>query len=184
MIAPHELRIAEYVIDESGAVDLLIAGIRRDKRGRKTDPANYRLFLVGALLTIVECGNCVVQEIHETLTRRIPLDDQHRLGVRRWKTDHMGNMTLDVLNIHDLYNVTKTLSARLDYGNGTQPDLDDEERGRRHGVIQSFCDQLMDVFDFGWSSNTYALDATGIWSWGRGNGVGVETSAEEKAIAA
>ncbi len=48
--------------------------------------------------------------------------------------------------------------------------IDDTERDRRHDVIRTYCDSLMDVFQLRWTSSVSAIDATGVWSWGRGYG--------------
>ncbi|GBE23196.1 MAG TPA: hypothetical protein ENH00_13550 [Actinobacteria bacterium] len=169
MITENQTQMVSYIIDSSGVVDLLLDRIRRDGRGRKTDPAPYRLLMIGGLLSVIDNGTFVIKDIYETLTSSIPLDEQFTLGVRRWTRNRLtGEETVRVMSINDLYYVTKRISKALDYGKGSAPNLDEEERERRHDVIQAFCDALMDVFDLGWESTTYALDATGIWSWGRG----------------
>ncbi len=164
MIAKHMVDIAVHIVDSSGAVDILLDGRNRSPRGRKTDPTPYRLLLIGGYLNVITRGNFVVEDIYDTLTCRLSIDDQFRLGVRRWHNDE-----LKVLSVHALYNVTKALDQFLAYGEGSAPDLDPVERERRHKVIQDFCDALMDVFDLGFTSRTYAIDATGIWSWGKGH---------------
>ncbi len=169
MITPRDIAAAEYIIDTSGAVDILISGRQRSNRGRKTDPTNWRLYLLGGLLTVQECGNFVVTDIHRTLTERLPFDEQFRLGVRRWVTDTTtGQRVQKTISKADLDNITKAINKDLGYGRATGAGLDETEANRRRQVIQSYCDALMDVFDLGWTSTTYAMDATGIWSWGRG----------------
>lgn len=171
MIDAHDVRLAEHIIDTSGAVDILLAGRQRDKRGRKSDPMNYRLFLVGGLLNVMTQGNFVIEDVHVTLTKRLCLDDQFHLGVRRWKVERKGEnrKKMDVITVHDLYNVSKTLNEGLRYGDGSAKDIDVGERARRHSVITDYCDALMDVFDLDFKSRSYAIDATGIWSWGKGS---------------
>lgn len=169
MISPHQTQMAAYIVDSSGVVDLLLEGIRRDGRGRKTDPTPYRLLMIGGLLSVIDNGTFIIKDIYETLTKNIPLDEQFALGVRSYKTNPLtGQGKVRVMTISDLYYVTKRISKALDYGKGSAPDLDEKERARRHAVVRAFSDALMDVFDLGWRSSTYALDATGIWSWGRG----------------
>ena len=169
MITPHQTQMASYIVDSSGIVELLLDGMRRDGRGRRTDPAPYRLLMIGGLLSVIDNGTFIIKDIHETLTENIPVDEQFALGVRRCTTSRAtGNVKVRVMQISDLYYVTKRISKALDYGKGSAPNLDDAERARRRHVVRAFSDALMDVFDLGWHSTTHALDATGIWSWGRG----------------
>jgi hypothetical protein len=169
MISPNDIAAAEYIIDTAGLVSILLDGRKRSNRGRKTDPKPYRLLLLGGLLNVQTRGNFVITDIHRTLVERIPFDEQLRLGIRVPCTDPVtGERLVDVLRLHDLNNALAALRKDLSYGTGSAPDIDDAERTRRNDVIRRFCDALMDVFDFGWTSNTYAMDATGIWSWGRG----------------
>ncbi len=167
MIPSLDVRIAEYVVDQSGAVDILLDGRKRSQRGRKTNRDHYRLFLIGGLLCVMHHGCFVIDKMHKTLTEDLPLDDQFRIGVRRRHETRSGEETIAVLDVHAFYRVTRTFSEDLDYGEDAK-DIDDDERDRRHEVVRSYCDALMDVFDFGWTTTTYAIDATGLWSWGRG----------------
>ncbi len=170
MITPQEIRWAEHIVDSSGAVAILTAGLRRDPRGRKQDPGNLRLLLIGILLSIRERRSASVADIYRTLTRDLPLNEQFRLGVRKQRFDEDGRAEgpVQVISIHAFYQLTKTITQRLSYGPATAPDIDDEERTFRRRVLQQCCDGVMDVFDFGWSSTTYAVDATGVWSWAIG----------------
>lgn len=170
MISPNDIAAAEYIIDTAGLVPILLDGRKRSNRGRKTDPKPYRLLLLGGFLNVQTRGNFVITDIHATLVERIPFDEQLRLGIRVPCTDPVtGERLVDVLRLHDLNNALAALRRHLSYGTGSAPDIDDDERARRHEVTRTFCDALMDVFDnFGWTSDTFAMDATGIWSWGRG----------------
>jgi hypothetical protein len=169
MITTSDIAAAEHIIDTSAAVDILLDGRQRSNRGRKTNRNHWRLYLIGGLLTVQECGNFVITDVHRTLVERVPFDEQFRVGVRRWATDKKtGERYLDVITKADLDNVTKAINRDLGYGRNTGQDFDDAERERRRGVIQAYCDALMDVFDLGWTGTTYAMDATGIWSWARG----------------
>lgn len=168
MIRPGDIRRAAYVIDESDVVNTLLNARRRDSRGRKTDPTNYRLFFIGGLLCIQEHGNFVIDAIHKTLTDDISLHEQFELGVRRWKKRKDGTEYVDILSVHDLYNVSKTLSSGLAYGHGAAPDLDAEDRARRHGGIRNASDALLDVCNLGFDVRTQAIDASGLWAWGKG----------------
>lgn len=168
MITTRDIAAVEHIIDSSGAVDILLDGRQRSNRGRKTNRSHWRLYLLGGLLTVQECGNFVITDVHRTLVERISFDEQFRLGVRRWVTDTTtGERFLEIITKADLDNVTKAINKSFGYGRNTGDGLDDD-RARRRGVIQAYCDALMDVFDLGWTSTTYAMDATGIWSWARG----------------
>lgn len=168
MIRPDDIRRASYVIDTSDVVNVLLDARRRDRRGRKTDPTNYRLFLIGGLLCIQEHGRFVIDAIHKTLTEDISLHEQFELGVRRWKTRKDGTEYVDILSVHDLYNVSKTLSNDLAYGHGAAPELDAEDRARRHAAIRNASDALLDLCNLGFDVRTQAIDASGLWAWGKG----------------
>lgn len=169
VIKLQTIAAAEYIIDRSGAVDVLLDGRRRSRRGRKTNRDHWRLYLLGGLLTVQERGNFVITDIHRTLVDRLPFDEQFRLGVRRWATDpDSGERYLEIISKTDLDNVTKAINRSLGYGRHSGRGLDDTERARRRAVIQDYSDALMDVFDLGWASDVYAIDATNIWSWARG----------------
>lgn len=169
MITRHDIAIAEYIIDTSGVVDILLDGRRRSNRGRKTNRDHWRLYLLGGLLTVQECGNFVIRDVHETLVRRLPLEERFRLGVCRMATDpSTGEPYPRYIDVEDLNNVTASIRRSYGYGRASGECVDEHERERRRAVIRSYCDALMDVFDLGWTSSTYALDATGVWSWARG----------------
>src|SRR5690606_3145827 len=110
----------------------------------------------------------VVTHIYETLTRKIPLDFQLDLGIAQLVTKPDGTRTVEMINKSQLDYVNKRISDRLDYGPGSAPDLEDDERDRRRQVLTSASAAALDVFDFGWDSNAYAIDAPAVWSWGRG----------------
>lgn len=169
MITDRQVIEAEYIIDTSGVVDILLEGRKRSNRGRKTNRDHYRLFLIGGFLNVHTRGNFVIDDVYATLTQRISLN--HRLALRvRWPVpNHTGGHDMAVLGLHDLYHVSKGLNRYLAYGQGSAPLLSDEERERRHQVVQHFCDALTDVFDLGFFTRTYAIDATGLWFWGKGN---------------
>jgi hypothetical protein len=164
MIRRDHLTIVEYVIDTTNAVNVLADGMTRDRRGRPLDRNRLRLLLVGWMLAIGERRSATIADVHSVLTCDLPFEDQLRLGIREQRPDG----TLTTLKIENLYSLIKRLDQALGYGRGKQPDLDDTERRRRHSVIQHYNDALMDVFDLGFSSTTFALDATGLWSWAKG----------------
>lgn len=163
MILRSDIRRAEYIIDTSGIVDILEDGVRRSPRGRKAKTDALRLLLLGMYLSVHHGGSAAITDIHATLTVKLPLDEQFRLGIRQ----HTGSTTSTV-SYRNLEYQANRINTNLAYGHGSQPHLDDTERIRRHTTVTTALNALMDVFDLGWSSSTIALDATGIWSWGKG----------------
>lgn len=163
MISHEDVAAAEYLIRETKALVALTEGLRRSPRGRKPNDRALELLLIGLFLSIQDRGVATVLGAHRTLTEELPLDEQLRLGVR-FQVD--GKM--ETISYRELTTQADRLSDLLAYGELSTPDLDDEERRRRQAVVTGFSNTLMDAFDFGWEVDTYALDATGIWSWGRG----------------
>lgn len=163
MILPSDIRRAEYIIDTSGIVDILETGVQRSPRGRKAKVDTLRLLFIGMFLSIHHGGSAAITDIHATLTVKLPLDEQYRLGIRA----HDGTTT-SAVTYRNLEYQANRINKSLAYGHGSEPHLDDTERDRRHSTVTTALNALMDVFDLGWSSSTLALDATGIWSWGKG----------------
>lgn len=167
MITHAEVARAVHIIDQSGIVDTLVNGYRTDKRGGKADPTELRLWFVGSLLAQMHLRSATVQSAHRVLTEMLPIDVKLALGVT---TRHEANgvVTYQDIAIDVFYRWTSRLGQKLGWGEGQNPDIDDAERQRRHEVVTTACFDLMDVFDLGWTSDTFAIDDTGVWSWGRG----------------
>ncbi len=162
MITPAQVRRAEYIVDTSDIVAKMEVGIQRDSRGRKKPEHTLRLLIIGLYLAISERGSATITDVHKLLTVDLPVNEQIRLKIR--KRD--GGRVV-VATRKQLYYQAARLHA-LEYGVGSAPDLDAEERQRRHHVIISMSNGMMDVFDLGWKSMVFAMDATGIWSWAKG----------------
>lgn len=178
MITSHDVDLAAYVIDTSGVVDILEEGCNRDRRGRKMNRNHLRVFLIGGVLTLMDKGGFLVTHCYKTLTEDLHIEDQHRLGVRYWATNPDGTQEVRVLRKHHLDYITKRLNGYLAYGE-SEP-IHDDERRRRHDVIRRYWDALLDVFDLGFDHSSVAIDATGIWSWGRGSfTAGTDTGQED-----
>lgn len=160
MISETELELAEYVIDASGAVEILASGMN-GKRGPKQEPGQLRLLLLGLFLSIRHHGRGTVLEAHRVLTQNLPHSAKLRLGV---VTVHADGRT-ETISTDVLFRWTKKISERLGYSKNTHPELDDTERTRRHQVIRDYCDAMMDVFAFAATSTMFALDATGLHAW-------------------
>lgn len=162
MITELSVALAEHVIDSSNAVNILNNGIPRDGRGRPTNERLLRTLLIGWLLTNQEHGTMRITQVHRVLTERLNADTQRRLGVLVER-----NGTEQLITRSPLDAMVRRLEDRLGYGTGTHPDLDDTERRRRERVITAFSDALADVFNDGFTSTTFAIDASGIWTWGK-----------------
>ena len=87
---------------------------------------------------------------------------RRRLGVlitRNGVEHHINRSPLDAM--------VRRIEDGLGYGPGTHPHLDPDERTRRERVITRFSDALLDVFNEDFTSSVYALDASGMWTWGK-----------------
>ena len=162
MITALTVSLVEHVVDTSNAVNILVDGLKRDRRGRPFNPAMLRTLLIGWLLTNQEYGTMRIEHVHRVLTTRLDIPTQRRLGViidRNGKEQTITRSPLDAM--------VRRLENGLGYGEGTHPNLDDDERKRRQKVMISFSDALLDVFNEGFISTHYAIDASGIWTWGK-----------------
>ena len=162
MITATDVALAEYIVDQSSMVEIIFAELRDDGPGVKPSAQNLRLLFVGMFLSIHHRGSGTITDIFDLITRQLDTATQIRLGVRR---------ELDLglqLNIENLYYFTKTINRRLNWGRSVAPALGKAEVQRRRRAILSVCDNVMDVFQLGWTSDTFALDATGLWAWGKG----------------
>ena len=163
MISHEDIAIAQYIVSESGAFAVLRDGLERCSRGRKPNDRMLELLLLGLLLSIQDRGVATVKGAWRTLTESIPWDEQLRLGTSRVVGD-----VREPISYRDLTYQAGRITDRLAYGDRSTPDLDDEERTRRRIVINNFSNTLMDCFDFDWDCGVFSMDATAIWSWGRG----------------
>ncbi|MTA15268.1 MAG: hypothetical protein F2534_21975 [Actinobacteria bacterium] len=144
--------------------------MRKDNRGRKYNSNKLRVFLLGLYLTIENERSGSIRAIAQTIHRKLPLDEQYRLRIRNQKNGAL------LVRESDLYYITKTLTERLAYGpsvkeavddDGVVSGIPDEERARRHGLVQELCSRMLRVTFVGPEATVYAIDATGIWSWGK-----------------
>lgn len=165
-VSPASVRRFEHILDTSGAVSILASGLRTDNRGRKQNTHAIHLLLLGLFLSVHHHGSATVKDAYGTLTG-LSLDDRLRLGISVPDPNSPDGAS-HALTLAQLYYVSKTIGDRLAYGEESAPDLSDEERVRRHQVVQRFCQAVMDVFDLGWAASHAAMDATGVWSWARG----------------
>jgi hypothetical protein len=178
MTMPGDVRNAEYIVDSSGIVETLLAATRTSNRGRKGNPHALRLMLIGMFLSIHCNGKATLRDIHKLLTEELCWQDQVRLSVRT--TDRSGRA--QCLAYDDLRYASKTIKNKLGYGRSTiaKAAITDDMRDFRHETITKFNSDLMDVFDLGWNSTMFAMDATGLWSWANGKGSKADNFAETK----
>ena len=160
MIPEVDVARVEYIVDTSDVVNIVNDGFVRSNRGRPSNTRDLRLFIIGALLTNQTYGNFRTRAIHRTLTRDLSRATQERLGVITYRNGHETVLKETALNT-----VVRRIFEGLGYGNGTHPELDDDERARRLGVMNAASDALMEVFCAPFTSTHYAIDSSGIWSW-------------------
>lgn len=110
MIKPQRLRRAEYLIESSGVVPVMGELIRVDPRGKPYNQQKIRVFLIGLYLTIENRRSASIRDVAETVHEMLDIDDQYRLGIRN-STDGKLKITKS-----DFYYLTKTIAARLGYG--------------------------------------------------------------------
>lgn len=161
-VTDHDVDVAAHIVDTSGIVDILTDAMRTSPRGRPQNPEPIRQLLVGLFLSVSHNGTALITKVHELLTCSISVEARLRLGVavidESLPEGHRNVLTLDQLKY-----VSRVYGKKLSVtGQGEQ------EAARRLDVLTSVGDAVMDVFDLGFSSGTAALDATAIWSWGRG----------------
>ena len=165
MISSNDINRAVHIVDESDAVNILIAGYRTSNRGRRPNRHGLRLLLIGMYLTVSHHGKATMAAIHHTLTTQLPLDEKLRLGV----VEMIDGELSERISVDEMYQLGQTIDHRLTYSTQREPNLDDTERERRHRAVTNMCDAVMDVFaNMTAPSKSFAIDATGVWSWGRG----------------
>ncbi len=161
MIARDVIDRYQTIIDRSGLIDHFVQGMNRDRRGRPTNEKTLRLFWLGAFLAVHSKGSVLIRDIHRVLTEDLYLLDQADLGIT--SIDGDGNSV--VISESTLQNVSKLIDRHFEYGETSAPDLSPDERSHRRETIQTIIDGICDVFDMGFASGTYAIDATNLWTW-------------------
>lgn len=167
MISSHQIADAEYIIDNSNAVDILIAGYRTERRGRPPARNEIRLMLIGLFLSIAHRGRGTFAGALEVLLNGIPLEEAVRLGVKEVITTDEGTVVRNLITINTFYNPQRSIDKGLSYGPNAPGELDYAERQRRHRVLRSLCDSICDVFNFGLDITAAAADATSLEAWAR-----------------
>lgn len=161
MIAREIVNRYQTIIDRSGLIGLFVKGMNRDRRGRPTNEKTVRLFWLGAFLAVHAKGSLLIRDIHRVLTEDLYFPDQVDLGI----TGVDDNGDRFVISESALQNVSKLIDRHLEYGENSAPGLTPAERNHRRETIQTIIDAICDVFDMGFASGTYAIDATNVWAW-------------------
>ncbi len=106
-------------------------------------------------------GSLVIRDLHRVLTERLPVDVHRELGVRKSCT---GGERL--IAEKDLYAITEAIWKYLEYGTGSAPHLDNDERERRLTAVLDLLHRLLGVTLPQSPSESRAIDGSGIWSYG------------------
>ncbi|KRF19382.1 hypothetical protein ASG90_20415 [Nocardioides sp. Soil797] len=182
-----------WLVDQSGVMDILAPPPPPGQRGRTGRiRQNTRLWAIGVILCTRLGHETTVMGVHEVLTQALPRETQWDLGILRPLTTRASKRAVhdpeqasltkngkprkelwvdegyERLGYDDLANVVNKLRARLDYGHGSAPDLDSEERDRRRGLVEEAVDRLIAVSVIPRTCSTVAIDGTGQWSWNIG----------------
>lgn len=196
-LRPEVIARTVWVIDTSGILDLLVPVRAANTPGRRgLLRENTRLFLIGLSLCTRLGYETTVKGVFEVLTENLERETQWQLGVLRpcvtkIRTSHAkgavpGVMTaalvengkqrkrvfpngVEEIGYDDLHNVTRALRKRWDYGPGSAPGLEPDEREQRHRTIADAVDALIEVTTIARVGSTWAIDATGQWAWQRGH---------------
>lgn len=167
MISSDALRLAEWYVDATNVISQIATAVeakRKSPRGRQPNFANLRLLLIGLLLSIQELRSATVDSAWRAL-QELSLDDQLRLGVVSRDPD-TGTIT-DNISCRTLYWWTDKITECLAFGERWELKLTDAQREQRSRWVNNISRSLLAPFDLGWTSTRYAIDATGLWSWGR-----------------
>lgn len=166
MITPSHVDLATYIIDTSEVPRLISDALRTSKRGRPQNARAIRMICIGMFLSVHTTNGATLTEIWQTLTKRLCRNDQVRLGL----TDETGKFLVTETQIEY---VSKRYPERLAYGPAMDTEgLNDEQieaqREFRANSVRAINNALLDVFDLDWDVDLFALDASGLWSWGKG----------------
>jgi hypothetical protein len=163
MIPDPQVRRALAWARRADVGDDLREVLSSDGRGVHS-PLTVETFLAGCLLTLQNNRPLTIANVLRVLTVDISVDMQRLLGSR------YGGSSELLITRRPLENMLKQLGARLSWLPSSAPELSDQERSRRAALLQSVMDRLIDAskpFDLA-PTGHYALDATGVWEWGRG----------------
>lgn len=172
-----DLERALYVVDRSGAAELLEEHSRTSNRGCRRQGLTPRLYLVLQIVAAGQ-GKVTVRDMHDIATEQLPDELQWRLGIRR--RSRIG--TVAVLSDKQLYKFGQALTRHLgtDLSEATvtghdgrprplTPEEAEAELERRRRVRVEVGDRLVKAsHPFPMVGTSLAVDETGVWSWARG----------------
>jgi hypothetical protein len=187
-----------YLVDESGILEILAPCPAPGRAGRKGQiRENTRLWLIGVILCTRLGQETTMVGVYEVLTEALSREMQWELGVLRSLTTSDPKLPRDYnpetarltksgkprkeiwaeegmerLGYDDLVNAVKKLRTELDYGHGTAPDLDENERTARRDLVDEVVDRLIGVSVIDRVGSTVAIDGTGQWAWTLGSAGG------------
>jgi hypothetical protein len=195
-ITPATLAQAEWHLEASGITDLVCPPRPPGRRGRiGMIRNNTHLLLLGWVLCTMLGLETTLQKVHDVLTMNLSREDQWRLGVLRtavttrpsrdepdspdWYTKKLNKRGkrqkitwngFEQLGYDDLVNAVRHFRDLFDYGTGTAPDLDPDERARRAKAVAAMKTALIapTLIPRPKNGTAVALDATGQWAWSRG----------------
>jgi len=154
-----------HLIDESGIVEIIADATRSSTRGRQTNVAALRLYLIGQLLAVHTERTGTVEASWEALEK---LDVAQKLAIGfhmpRNDNDWIGER---VTNLRTFYRWSQKIGDGLAYGDAGAPDLDAETRTSRRRAVQDAVTGGLGVFGPWWEGNVVVVDATAIHAWGR-----------------
>lgn len=187
-----------YLVDESGVLDILAPPPPPGRVGRTGRiRENTRLWAIGVILCTRLGHETTVRGVYEVLTETLSREAQWELGVLRpltsktlmlpenydpetarltksgkprkeiWSGEGMERIGYD-----DLTNAVKKIRTTLDYGHGSAPDLDENERTARRDLVDEAVDRLIAISVNGRIGSTVAIDGTGQWAWSIGSAGG------------
>lgn len=166
MITRTETERARDLIRRSGVADDIEALLRPVEAGRPR-ALSVETFLVGLLLTVRHRKALTLINVHRVLTQDLALSLQRELGIRQPSPD--GGITR-AITVRQVRYVLEAINKRLEYTPEVAKGLDDDVRKARQDALQSILDKLLAATmpEHLTHGGAYAVDETGVWSWGRG----------------
>ncbi|MBT0995525.1 hypothetical protein KIN34_14665 [Cellulomonas sp. DKR-3] len=193
VVTPGMLARTLHVIRASGILALLLPAPKRGPGRKGNLRLNVFLLIVGMRLCVLTGRETSIAGIHTMLTTGLSRQDQWDLGVLRPLTSKSltertqgSTKTVNVLDLRsrksmskardaeagyetvsqqDLHRASQKIRDHLDHGKWSAAKLSVAERDDRARVMARIVDGVLRVTTIGRLGTTFAIDATGIWSW-------------------